>query len=169
MAVPTVTPDAILPPESEAARARAELLARLLDTRFEVPGLGIRFGWDAIIGLLPGVGDLLSALLSFVIILEAIRLHAPNALIARMLANSIADGALGGIPIAGDLADVAFKANRRNAGLLLEWMKRPEEVSRRSRAVAALAVLGALTALVGTVALAIYALRLIFQAASSGS
>ena len=106
-------------PQSRAERiARIEWLATLLDTALVVPGTGIRFGLDALIGLVPGIGDLVSTLLSLYIVREARALGAPRLLIARMLANVAFDGVVGAVPVAGDLFDAYFKANLKNLALL---------------------------------------------------
>jgi hypothetical protein len=92
--------------------------ARLLDTAFEVPGLGIRFGWDPIIGLIPGLGDLVTPVFSAALILHAVTLRVPKIVLIRMLINVLLDVLAGMVPLAGDLVDVAWKANARNLGLL---------------------------------------------------
>lgn len=103
---------------------RARSIARLLDTAFRVPGTNIRFGLDGILGLIPGVGDVAGAALSGYVILTAARAGAPNILLARMLANVGLDALVGAVPLLGDLFDVAFRANVRNAALLDGWLVR---------------------------------------------
>ena len=98
--------------------ARIDALATLMDTAFLVPGTQIRFGLDALIGLVPGIGDAVTTLISLYIVSEARALGAPPLLIARMIANVALDGFVGAIPLAGDAFDVAFRANRRNMALL---------------------------------------------------
>jgi Domain of unknown function (DUF4112) len=106
-------------PRSRAERiARIDALATLLDTAFIVPGTNIRFGLDALIGLVPGVGDAITTLMSLYIVREARALGVPRVLIARMLANVAIDGVIGAIPLVGDVFDVAWRANRRNFVLL---------------------------------------------------
>lgn len=109
--------------EEEALR-RLERLASWLDDRFRVPGLGFRFGLDPILGLAPGVGDGLSAIVALYTVLEARRLGAPAGLLARMLLNIGLDAALGSVPVLGDVFDVAFKSNRRNLTLLRRHLAR---------------------------------------------
>lgn len=103
---------------------RARSIARLLDTAFRIPGTNIRFGLDGILGLVPGVGDVAGAALSGYVILTAARAGAPNTLLARMLANVGLDALVGAVPLLGDLFDVAFRANVRNAALLDDWLVR---------------------------------------------
>ncbi|HEX2725985.1 MAG TPA: DUF4112 domain-containing protein, partial [Beijerinckiaceae bacterium] len=104
--------------------ARLELLSRLLDSAFLIPGTNQRVGLDAIIGLIPGVGDLVSTALSSYIIWEARQLGLPRWKIARMVGNVAADTVLGAIPFAGDVFDVFFRANRRNMRIVREHLER---------------------------------------------
>jgi hypothetical protein len=104
--------------------ARIDALARLFDTAFAVPGTSIRFGLDALIGLVPGIGDLITTALALYIVSEARALGAPWLLVARMLANVAVDGVVGAVPLFGDVFDVAFRANRRNLALLREHLDR---------------------------------------------
>jgi hypothetical protein len=120
-------------PRSRAERiARIEWLSSLLDTAIVVPGTPIRFGLDALIGLVPGIGDAITALLALYIVREARALGAPRILIARMLANVALDGVVGAVPVAGDLFDVAFRANRRNVALLRQHLDRAERKRQRA-------------------------------------
>jgi hypothetical protein len=98
--------------------ARIDALATLMDTAFVIPGTEVRFGLDALIGLVPGIGDAIATVISLFIVSEARALGAPRTLIARMLANVALDGLVGAVPLAGDMFDVAFRANRRNMALL---------------------------------------------------
>ena len=95
-----------------------EHLAALLDDFLRIPGTRLRFGLDAIVGLIPGVGDMLSSLASFVIIYAAWQRGLPNVTLARMVANVAIDTIVGAMPFLGDLFDVAWKANRMNMRLL---------------------------------------------------
>jgi hypothetical protein len=102
--------------------ARLDGLARLLDTAFIIPGTGVRFGLDALIGLVPGIGDAITMAMALYIVKEARALGAPPLLIARMLVNVALDGVIGAVPLVGDAFDVAFRANRRNIALLREHL-----------------------------------------------
>ncbi|HTK95019.1 MAG TPA: DUF4112 domain-containing protein [Terriglobales bacterium] len=95
-----------------------EHLAALLDDIFRLPGTSVRFGLDAIIGLVPAVGDLITSLASFLIIFAAWQRRLPGITLARMVANVAIDTVIGTVPIAGDMFDVAWKANRMNMRLL---------------------------------------------------
>lgn len=104
--------------------ARIERLARLLDTRFGIPFTKVRFGADSLIGLAPGFGDAVTTALALYIVYEAHRLGAPKTVLARMLGNVAIDGLVGVVPVAGDVFDVMFRANRRNVGILREHLER---------------------------------------------
>ena len=105
-------------PTREQRLARIDALSQLLDTAFLIPGTNVRFGIDALIGLVPGIGDAVTTVMALYIVSEARALGAPRSLIARMLANVAVDGLVGAIPVLGDVFDVAFRANRRNMALL---------------------------------------------------
>ena len=102
---------------------RLERLARLLDTAIVVPGTNIRFGADAIIGLVPGIGDTITTALSAWIVYEAHKLGVPRRLLARMITNVALDGVVGAVPLAGDLFDVMWRANQRNIRLLRQHLQ----------------------------------------------
>jgi hypothetical protein len=103
---------------------RLESVAAILDTAFVVPGTGIRFGVDGLIGLVPGIGDTVTTALSLYLVHEAWQLGAPRHVIGRMLTNVALDGVIGAVPVAGDLFDVMWRANKRNMRLLREWIDR---------------------------------------------
>jgi hypothetical protein len=102
----------------QLARERLVALTRLMDEAVHVPVLGTRVGLDALLGLVPVAGDLVSAGIGLYIVAQARELGASRWLQARMVGNLVLDAALGAVPIAGDLADVYFKAHRRNLKLL---------------------------------------------------
>jgi hypothetical protein len=105
-------------PTQGDAVARITLLTRLLDSAFLIPGTNRRVGVDAVIGLIPGVGDALTTLLASYIIWEARQLGLPRWKIARMVGNVALDTALGAVPLVGDVFDVLFKANERNLRII---------------------------------------------------
>jgi hypothetical protein len=92
--------------------------ATLLDSAFRVPGTNIRFGLDAIIGLIPGLGDLSAPVFAAVLLVTGFRMRVPAVVQARMVINAAVDMLLGLVPFLGDLVDVAWKANLRNLALL---------------------------------------------------
>ncbi len=103
---------------SKQISPRVKVIVELLDRRYRVPGTDIRFGFDAIIGLVPGIGDFLGAAIGSVLLFEAYRHKAPLTLMGRMLFNLWLDSVLGSIPLLGDTFDFFFKAHRRNLELL---------------------------------------------------
>ncbi len=103
---------------------RLESLAEWLDSRFRIPGTGIRFGLDSLLGLVPGVGDVLTLLPSIWLILRARRLGAPFSLIIRMLITVLVDFVVGLVPVLGDVFDVVFRANTANVDLLRNHLSR---------------------------------------------
>lgn len=109
----------ILPPLRARADELADLewLVDLMDSRFEIPGTKIRFGLDAILGLVPGIGDGVSALVSAFIFQQLRKHDLPWHVQARMVANIMLDFGMGAIPLVGDLLDVCFKANKANVAL----------------------------------------------------
>jgi hypothetical protein len=103
-------------PASRIRRVRA--LARLLDSSIPVPGTKWKIGFDPIVGLIPGIGDLIGAVLSGYIILEAVRMEVPTFTLTRMLVNVGIDTVLGAVPAVGDLFDAVWKSNMMNVALL---------------------------------------------------
>lgn len=97
---------------------RLRSFARALDTAARIPGTDIRFGLDALLGLIPGAGDVAGGLASGYILVEGARLGASRATLLRMLGNILLEVFVGAVPVVGDLFDVAWKANRRNVELL---------------------------------------------------
>jgi hypothetical protein len=113
------------PPLTRAARiARIETLASLLDTAFVIPGTNFRFGFDGLVGLVPGIGDAITTVLSLWLVKEAHALGAPKHLIVRMLGNIAIDGMVGAVPFVGDFFDLVWKSNRRNMYLLRRHLER---------------------------------------------
>lgn len=117
MAAPGRAPDA-------ATLRRLERLAHWMDGAFRLPGTRWRFGLDGLLGLVPGAGDSLTALVGAYVILEAWRAGAPSSVIARMLGNIGLDWAVGSVPLLGDVFDFAFKSHRRNVDLLRRHLGR---------------------------------------------
>jgi hypothetical protein len=101
-----------------------DTLADLLDSRFVIPGTNVRFGLDGLLGLVPVIGDVLSAFISLYLIQRASRLGLSPWLKARMLWNVALDTAVGAIPILGDAFDVGFKSNKRNMALVRKALER---------------------------------------------
>jgi len=102
----------------EAGFRRLRHVAKLLDSAIVIPGLRVRIGADAILGLVPGIGDAAMGLIGAYLIYEAHRLGAPKSALVRMIANLALDTAIGAIPVAGDIWDFFFRANDRNMQIL---------------------------------------------------
>lgn len=114
----------------ESARRRLESIARVLDSRWRIPGTGIRFGADAALNLLPGLGLLASKGVSAYLILEARRLGVPPGTLMRMIGNVGLDALISVVPIAGWIGDVFFRANLRNMALLRQHLDRTDRPAR---------------------------------------
>lgn len=125
-----------LPPESEAERQlreRLNFLAWLLDSSIPLPGTRFTIGLDAIVGLLPFLGDMIGVALSSLIVAEASRLGAPRTLLMRMAFNVAIDGLVGLVPFLGDAFDAGWKANQKNVRLLNAWLDHPHRAERGNR------------------------------------
>ncbi|MGH7501394.1 MAG: DUF4112 domain-containing protein [Longimicrobiales bacterium] len=126
------------PRDSEVERLRG--IARWLDELVRIPGTRIRFGLDALIGLIPGAGDLVTGCVSAWTMLAATRAGAPPSVIARMAGNIVLDLVVGTVPLLGDLFDIGWKANVRNVALLEQFAANPARVRAGSRVLLALAL-----------------------------
>lgn len=114
------TPPTETPAQADRRRrlARIVFLARLMDSSIRLPGVNQTIGIDPLLGLIPGVGDVLGDVVSVYIVYEAWRAGATRSQVARMLGNVVIDGLVGTVPVVGDLFDFAFKANVRNLAIL---------------------------------------------------
>jgi hypothetical protein len=107
----------VRPPSS----TNLEVLRRwavILDSIFRVPGTNIRFGFDALIGLVPGLGDMTAPVFTIAVLATGLKMRVPAVVQARMVLNALIDMVIGLVPVLGDLADVAWKADLRNVALL---------------------------------------------------
>ena len=95
-----------------------DLLSRVLDTWYRIPGTNIRVGLDGIIGFVPGVGDFLAGAASCIIVLAAFFRGVPLVTVARMVTNLVIEVGVGMVPVLGNLFDIGWRANRRNYHLL---------------------------------------------------
>ena len=144
---------------------RVRVLAKLLDNSISIPGTRWKFGLDAIIGLVPVIGDVMGAILSGYIVLEAARSEVPPFTLARMLVNVGIDALVGSIPGAGDLFDAVWKANIKNVALLEHHLVVPGTADRQKRKATGaivLAVIVLLLILAVGLALGIFAARLLW-------
>jgi hypothetical protein len=144
---------------------RVRVLAKLLDNSISMPGTRWKFGFDPIIGLIPVIGDMIGAVLSGYIIVEAARLEVPPFTLARMLVNVGIDTLLGSVPGVGDVFDAVWKANIKNVALLEHHLVVPGGFDREKRSATGsivLAVIGLLLILAAGLALGIFAVRLLW-------
>jgi hypothetical protein len=103
-----------------------DLLSRVLDTWFRVPGTQIRFGLDGIVGFFPGIGDFIGGAASCIIVIAAFFRGVPLITIARMVANLAVEVVVGLVPFLGNLFDIGWRANRRNYHLLEDSLQGPQ-------------------------------------------
>jgi len=140
---------------------RARRLARLLDDLIRVPGTNIGIGLDPIIGLIPGVGDMIGGLMSSYILMVAAQEGVPASVLTRMLGNIALDSVVGVVPVLGDLFDVGMKANRRNVELLERYLATPSKTNAASRGIVAVVILAAILLVVGVIAAGVWVARLL--------
>ncbi|MEL7835164.1 DUF4112 domain-containing protein [Fodinibius sp. Rm-B-1B1-1] len=107
--------------------------AKLLDSKFRIPGTNIRFGIDPIVGLIPGAGDVLAGGISLYFLIKAALQQAKASVLTRMFINILLDVLIGSIPVLGEAFDVYWKANLRNAHILDELQKNPDKTTTESR------------------------------------
>jgi hypothetical protein len=162
--VETPAPSRVESPRLDGARA----IARLLDDIVRVPGTNIRVGLDPLLGLVPGLGDVVAGTMAGYLILLAARLGAPKVVLARMLGNVAIDSILGAVPFLGDLFDIGFKANRRNLALLDEYAARPREARASSAVFVALLLLALIVIVGGVLWLAVAAAEWLWGALAAG-
>lgn len=112
-----------------ASPSDVEALAWLLDNSIPIPGTGRRIGLDAIVGLVPGLGDILSGGLGLLVVARAAQMGVSRVVLARMLANTAVDFVVGSIPVIGDAFDLWFKANQRNVNLIRRAGAAPESAT----------------------------------------
>jgi len=149
--------------EADDTQERLNRLAWLLDSSIRIPGTRFTIGADALIGLIPFVGDLIGVLLSSYIVSEAARLGAPRIVLARMVFNIGIEGLVGIVPFAGDVFDAAWKANQRNVRLLNSWVAEPVRIRRSSSLFAAILLTAVITVLAGLAVAGFLALRWVLQ------
>lgn len=147
----------------EPSVERLRTLARLLDSAIPVPGTKYRFGIDAIIGLVPGIGDAISAMFSMFIVFQAARLGVSRATLMRMLGNVALDTVVGEVPLLGDLFDAGWKSNNRNIALLESHLERPASTRRSSRRVMILVGVALLLLLAGVIAVGVLVAELVLS------
>jgi hypothetical protein len=146
-------------PRQLASNEHLDYIAALLDDMFRIPGTHIRFGLDALIGWVAGIGDALAGMASFLIVFAAWRRGVQAITLVRMIANVVLETTLGAIPVAGDVFHVFWKANRRNYKLLIRERVQPGVNAKRDRMFLAIILFAALAAVSIPIAILIWILR----------
>jgi hypothetical protein len=136
-----------------------DYVAALLDDIWRIPGTKIRFGLDALIGWIPGIGDAMAGMASCFIVFASWRRGVPSITLVRMVANIVLEATLGSIPVAGDIFHVVWKANRRNYRLLIREKEHPRSQTRLDWIFLAILVFTAITAVAFPIGLLIWILR----------
>lgn len=121
------------PPSIDRRWADVRQLADLLDSRFRIPGTRQTFGVDAVLGLVPGIGDVVGLAAGGIVISNAVRLGARGWTLVQMLVNIVLDATIGSVPVAGTVFDVFYKANNRNVALLEEHVRDAQAARTRAR------------------------------------
>jgi len=142
-----------------ASNEHLDYIAALLDDMFRIPGTQIRFGLDALIGWIPGIGDAAAGIASFFIVFAAWRRGVQSITLVRMIANVLLETTLGAIPVAGDVFHVFWKANRRNYRLLIRENEQPAAHTRRDWMFLAIILFMVVAAAAIPVAILIWILR----------
>lgn len=147
-----------IPREHVETFARYQRLVRLFEDAVRVPGTNWRIGLDALLGLVPGLGDLAGAAAATYGVWLARRMGAPASLQVRMMGNVAIDALGGALPVLGDVFDIAFRAQVRNRRLLEEWLAAPRSVARRSQLLVGGMATALIVVMLGSAALGIAAL-----------
>lgn len=126
---------AVVPARAERAEIERSLdqLSRAMDGLFRIPGTGWRIGLDALVGLVPGVGDFATTAVSLYILAAGVRYRVPKVTLLRMASNIAVDYLIGAVPFIGDLFDVAWKSNQMNVELLRQRASVPPEEAKHGR------------------------------------
>lgn len=175
--LPVVRDVDVIEPEHQSEPAAdhrdVDLLAHWMDTLIEIPIIRFRIGLDALLGLLPGAGDVATSAVSIYILNAAQRFGVSRVTMARMMLNIIIDLCVGAIPFAGDLFDAYWKSNKRNADLLQKHIEATPDVERKLRKADRWFVLGLMALVVvltiGSIALAWFVLGWLVHAISRGT
>ena len=146
-------------PRQFASNEHLDYVAALLDDIFRIPGTKIRFGLDALIGWVPGIGDAMTGIASFLIVFASWRRGAKAVTLVRMIANVLLETAIGAVPVAGDVFHVVWKANRRNYRLLIREKEEPGANTRRDWMFLAVLLFAVIAAAVIPIVVLIWLLR----------
>lgn len=164
----TIAGRAARKPQPVEIERSLDRLSHLLDGLFRIPGTGWRFGLDALLGLVPGVGDTLTSLASFYILASGVRYRVPKVTLLRMGINIGLDYLVGVVPVLGDLFDAWWKSNERNVKLLRERATVSGAEAKEGRKsdwiFVGVIILILIGLLVGSLFVAVYILKLVGQA-----
>jgi hypothetical protein len=149
-----------MPPRLLTSNEHLDYIAALLDDMWRIPGTHVRFGLDALIGWIPGVGDAMAGVASCVIVFASWRRGAPKVTLVRMVANIALETAIGAIPVLGDVFHIVWKANRRNYRLLLREKEQPGSNTDRDWIFLGLILFMVVAAVAVPIGLLIWLLRL---------
>src|SRR5205823_2684247 len=153
------SPPVLIPRDDALQHVRA--VARLMDTAFVLPGTRFRIGLDPLLGLIPGIGDLIGAAISTYIVLVAAELGVSRAVVLRMFLNIAIDTVGGSVPVVGDVFDAAWKANAMNVALLERALAEPHRTHRSSVWLLIGIAAGGLLLVAGGGALTVWVLQLV--------
>ena len=146
-------------PRQLTSNEHLDYVAALLDDMWRIPGTKIRFGLDALIGWVPGIGDAMAGIASFVIVFASWRRGVPSITLVRMVANILLETTLGAIPVAGDIFHIVWKANRRNYRLLIREREQPNSSTGRDWMFLAIILFTAIAAVGIPIGILIWMLR----------
>lgn len=143
--------------EREIAKEAGELkkISQWLDSKYQLP-FGFRIGWDGILGLIPGFGDMATNIISFYILYKAALLGCPLSVISRMGLNLLVDNVLDTLPLIGNIFDFAWKANNKNLALLERFLQQPHQTTRSSQMIVMLTLFMIALALIAVGVLTFY-------------
>jgi Domain of unknown function (DUF4112) len=136
-----------------------DYIASLLDDMWRIPGTKVRFGLDALIGWIPGIGDVMAGAASCVIVFASWRRGVAPVTLARMVANILLETAVGGVPVVGDVFHIFWKANRRNYRILIREKEQPRAKTWRDWIFLGVILLGALAAIAIPILILIWLVR----------
>ena len=146
-------------PQSDRALQTMRRWSRFFDRAFRIPGTNVRFGWDPILGMIPGLGDSATGIFALLLLITAFRMRIPGIIRARMILNVLIDVASGAIPMVGDVFDFAWKCNWRNLSLLEKYAG----TGVKSRTSDWLFVFGILAAALASVAVPLIVIAMIVE------
>jgi Domain of unknown function (DUF4112) len=157
------------PSKSQAASLRRlRRISHLLDNAIPIPGTKYRIGLDPILGLIPGGGDLIGSIFAGYIVFKSAQMGVPQETLVQMAANIVFDTVAGTVPVAGDLLDVAWKANVKNIELLDAHLGSPEQGKKADWLFVAALLLGLMLIVGGVIFLSVTLLWWLFRAMTGG-